>query len=101
MAVLSHLDEMKFMYVGYPWLPILCNSSDLLSALGLLCANLVASLPKWLQAAVQVLGSKLALARPLSWAFKAPSDHTTLVDSESPLFWVPDTASLRTGFHLD
>lgn len=42
MAVLSHLDEMKFMYVGYPWLPILCNSSDLLSALGLLCANLVA-----------------------------------------------------------
>lgn len=52
-------------------------SIDHLSALGLLCVKPVAFLPEWLQAAVQVLGSKLALERPLSQTSKAlgRSDH--------------------------
>jgi hypothetical protein len=95
MAALSHLDEMKSVYVSY------YSSSDHLSALGLLCANPVSFLPEWLQVAVQVLGSKLTLARSLAWVSKVPADQTTLVDSESPFFWVPDTFSLRPGFHLD
>lgn len=60
----------------------LYSSSDHLSALSLLCpcANLSAFLPEWLQAAVQVLDSTLALARLLSWASKVIVDQTTLVD---------------------
>lgn len=77
MAAPSRLDEMKSAYVGHS-LGYLCSSSDHLSVLGLLCANPVSFVPEWLQVAVQVLGSKLALGRPLSWASKAPADQTTL-----------------------